>query len=205
GQPMSTDDGRLTITYNGEVYNFRELRGELESLGWKFRSRSDTEVVLKAYAQWGVDCLDKFNGMFAFAIWDKSKREMFLARDRYGIKPLYYCQQGKRVLFASEHKAMLAHPDMRREIDLEALVEYFTFQNFFTDRTLLKGVQIFPAGCWAKITPADAGELTPVSYWDYHFREPDKPLARQEYIEEADRLFRQAVKRQLVSDVDVGV
>ncbi|MCP4377363.1 MAG: asparagine synthetase B, partial [bacterium] len=94
GQPMSTDDGRLTITYNGEVYNFRELRGELESLGWKFRSRSDTEVVLKAYAQWGIDCLDKFNGMFAFAIWDKSKREMFLARDRYGIKPLYYCQQG---------------------------------------------------------------------------------------------------------------
>jgi asparagine synthase (glutamine-hydrolysing) len=204
-QPMSTDDGRLTITYNGEVYNFRELRGELEALGWKFRSRSDTEVVLKAYAQWGVDCLEKFNGMFALAIWDKSKREMFLARDRYGIKPLYYCQQGKRFLFASEQKALLADPDMRREIDLEALVEYFTFQNYFTDRTLLKGVRLFPPGCWAKLTPASGSELKPVSYWDYHFCEPDKPLARQEYIEEADRLFRQAVKRQLVSDVDVGV
>ena len=203
-QPMSTEDGRLTITYNGEVYNFRELRGELEALGRKFRSRTDTEVVLKAYAQWGPACLERFNGMFAFAIWDKSARELFLGRDRYGIKPLYYTFQGKRFLFASEQKAMLVHPDMRREIDLEALVEYFTFQNFFTDRTLLKNVRMFPPGCWAKISPDRVGQLSPVCYWDYHFREPDKPADRREYIEEADRLFRQAVKRQLVSDVDVG-
>jgi len=203
-QPMSTEDGRLTLTYNGEVYNFRELRGELEALGHKFFSRTDTEVVLKAYAQWGPDCLDRFNGMFALAIWDKSARELFLARDRYGIKPLYYTFQGKRFLFASEHKAMIVHPDMTRRIDLEALIEYFTFQNFFTDRTLLKDVRTFPAGCWAKLRPDRPGELAPVSYWDYHFCDPDKPADRQEYIEEADRLFRQAVKRQLVSDVDVG-
>jgi asparagine synthase (glutamine-hydrolysing) len=204
-QPMSTQDSRLTIAYNGEVYNFRELRAELESLGRHFHSRTDAEVVLKAYDQWGSDCLDRFNGMFAFAIWDSARGEMFLARDRYGIKPLYYSFQPKRFLFASEHKAMLEHPEMPREIDHEALVEYFTFQNFFTDRTLLKGVRMFPAGCWAKVSPRSAGDrLEPVRYWDYNFREPDKPGDKREYIEEADRLFRQAVKRQLVSDVDVG-
>ncbi len=205
-QPMSTDDGRFTITYNGEVYNFRELRGELESLGRRFHSRTDTEVVLQAYAQWGVACLERFNGMFAFAIWDKQRAELFLARDRYGIKPLYYSFQSGGFLFASEQKAILAHPEMRRRIDPEALVEYFTFQNFFTDRTLLKGVRTFPPGSWAKVsTRSPAGELNPVRYWDYHFREPESPGDKREYIEEADRLFRQAVKRQLVSDVDVGV
>jgi len=204
-QPMSCDQGRFTIAYNGEVYNFRELRSELEAIGRRFHSRSDTEVVLQAYAQWGSDCLVRFNGMFAFAIWDKLAGEMFVARDRYGIKPLYYSFVPGRLLFASEQKAMLAHPEMSREIDAEALVEYFTFQNFFTDRTLLKNVRVFPPGCWAKVSPkSDSPQLKTVRYWDYHFSEPDKPADKREYIEEADRLFRQAVKRQLVSDVDVG-
>ena len=204
-QPMTTRDGQLTISYNGEVYNFRELRAELESLGHQFRSRTDTEVVLYAYKEWGLDCLKRFNGMFAFAIWDKNLQELFLARDRYGIKPFYYTFQKNVFIFASEQKALLTHPSVPSEIDLEGLLEYFTFQNFFTDKTLLKGIRLFPAGCWAKIqSGSSARDLDIVRYWDFNFREPDHPAKDEEYTEELDHLFRQAVNRQLVSDVDVG-
>lgn len=204
-QPMLTEDGRFAITYNGEVYNFQEIRAELETLGHPFRSHSDTEVVLHAYAQWGPDSLFRLNGMFAFAVWDKTRQELFLARDRYGIKPLYYTFQGNTFLFASEQKAILTYPTMEREIDLEALFEYFTFQNIFTDRTLLKNIRILPAGCWAKLPlGAIRDHLGVVRYWDFHFVEPDHPAEDEEYVEELDRLFRQAVNRQLVSDVEIG-
>ena len=116
-QPMTTPDGQFTISYNGEIYNFQELRIELEALGCPFRSRTDTEVVLNAYAHWGPQCIDKFNGMFAFAIWDKTRQELFLARDRYGIKPLYYTFIDNYFLFASEQKAIITHPAIKREID----------------------------------------------------------------------------------------
>lgn len=207
-QPMLTENGQFVITYNGEIYNFQELRTELESLGHRFRSKTDTEVVLHAYVEWGASCLDRFNGMFAFAIWDKTKQELFLARDRYGIKPLYYTFQGNAFLFASEQKAILTHPDIKREVDTEALLEYFTFQNIFTDRTLLKGIKIVPAGCFVKIPlGASISQFSTLSftrYWDFDFREPENPLPEQEYVKELDRLFRQAVKRQLVSDVEIG-
>jgi asparagine synthase (glutamine-hydrolysing) len=204
-QPMLSPDGRYALSYNGEVYNFQELRAELESLGHGFRSRTDTEVVLRAYAQWGPDCLPRFNGMFAFALWDKVRQELFLARDRYGIKPLYYLVQGPTLLFASEQKAILTHPAVRRHLDLEALLEYFTFQNIFTDKTLIKGIKLFPAGCWARLPLGrETAELTFSRYWDFSFSEPERPAAAEAYLEELDRLFRQAVNRQLVSDVDVG-
>lgn len=204
-QPMATVQNQYVITYNGEVYNFQELRKELEALGHQFRSRSDTEVVLYAYKEWGAKCLDKFNGHFAFAIWDKTKQELFLARDRYGTKPLYYTFAGPYFIFASEHKAILTHPAVKREIDLEALLEYFTFQNLFTDKTLLKGIRLFPAGHYACLPlAATSHELRATSYWTWYFSEPEKPLSENEYVEELDRLFRQAVNRQLVSDVDVG-
>lgn len=204
-QPMVTADRRLAITYNGEIYNFQELRVELEAQGYHFRSRTDTEVVLNAYAAWGSACLQRFNGMFAFAIWDKERQELFIARDRYGIKPLYYTFRQNAFLFASEQKAILTQPDVKREIDLEALLEYFTFQNIFTNKTLLKGIHIFPAGCYARLplTNPDQG-LQIEKYWDFSFQEPDAPASEEEYCEELDRLFRQAVSRQLVSDVDVG-
>lgn len=205
---MITQDGQYAIVYNGEVYNFQELRLELESQGHHFRSRTDSEVVLNSYAQWGPECVKHFNGMFAFAIWDKTKQELFLARDRYGIKPLYYTFVGNKFLFASEQKAILTHPVVTREIDLEALLEYFTFQNIFTDKTLLKGIKLFPAASWLKIPLGTSSfNLSPSSfqlYWDYNFQEPSHPATEAEYIEELDRLFRQAVKRQLVSDVEVG-
>lgn len=204
-QPMITGDGNYAITYNGEIYNFQELRAELESRGRQFRSKTDSEVVLSAYAEWGVDCVKRFNGMFAFAVWDKKRRELFLARDRYGIKPLYYSSVGNAFLFASEQKAIIRHPDFKRELDSEALLEYFTFQNIFTDKTLLKGIRLLPAGCRAVVRPGPSASAPDVSrYWDFDFRHPDTHASEAEYVEELDRLFVQAVNRQLVSDVDVG-
>ncbi|MBX5441072.1 MAG: asparagine synthase (glutamine-hydrolyzing) [Solirubrobacteraceae bacterium] len=205
-QPMATPDGRFVLTYNGEVYNFQELRRELEAHGWRFRSRGDTEVVLYALAQWGEDALRRFNGMFAFALWDRDRRELLLARDRYGIKPLYWARRGDALLFGSEVKALLAHPDMRVEVDRRALLEYFTFQNLFTRRTLFAGVQLLPPGSVLRVRADDRGPIgEPRAYWDFDFREPDERRAdEREYLEELDRLFRQAVNRQLVADVPVG-
>ncbi|WP_066377069.1 asparagine synthase (glutamine-hydrolyzing) [Anabaena sp. CA = ATCC 33047] len=202
-QPMSTQDGRFIVSYNGEIYNFNELRIELESLGYQFRSRTDTEVLLYAYAKWGDKCLERFNGMFAFAVWDRQQRELFLARDRYGIKPLYYTQVDGKFLFGSEVKAILAHPAYCKDIDFEALKEYFTFQNFLTDKTLFKGVKLVPAGTYLKISLATQKQVQK-QYWDYHFTEPENPDDEREYIEELDRLFHQAVSRQLISDVELG-
>ena len=203
-QPMVTRDGMYAISYNGEVYNFNELRLQLESSGHQFHSKTDTEVVLKAYAEWGAGCLDRFNGMFAFAIWDKKRQELFLARDRYGIKPLYYTMQGTTLSFASEIKALLQHPAYRIEINKQAIVEYFTFQNFFTEQTLYKDIKMLPAGYYLRVHLACGKEPAPVEYWDFNFLEKDFCGSEQEYIEELDRLFRQAVNRQLVSDVELG-
>ncbi|MGQ0810066.1 MAG: asparagine synthase (glutamine-hydrolyzing), partial [Nitrospiraceae bacterium] len=202
-QPMQTSDGRFVLAYNGEVYNFQELRAELQAMGYQFRSRADSEVVLYAWAAWGPKALDRLNGMFAFAIWDRHEQELVLARDRYGIKPLYYAELPRMFLFGSEVKAMLAHPAMRVELDPEALLEYMTFQSFFTDRNLFKGVRLLPAGCWLKLDP-ERGYPVVERFWDFDFREPDNPASEAEYIEELDRLFRQAVSRQLVSDVPVA-
>ena len=203
-QPMATEDGRYVISYNGEVFNFQELRIELEALGWHFRSRTDSEVVLKAIAQWGTEALSRFNGQFAFAVWDRVARRLLLGRDRYGIKPVYVRRTGNALVFGSEIKAILRHPECRAEIDKEGLFEYLSFQNFFTERTLFKGVSILPAGTWMSVV--ENGETQTGCYWDFRFSEPDAATAgsEAEYREELDRLLRQAVKRQLVADVDVG-
>jgi asparagine synthase (glutamine-hydrolysing) len=203
-QPMITRDGRMVITYNGEVYNFRELRTELEAEGYSFRSDTDSEVVLNAFHAWGQRALDRFNGMFAFAVWDRTEKRLTLARDRYGIKPLYWAVFGNVLLFGSEQKAILAHPAARRSLDREALVEYFTFQNIFTDRTLIEGVHLLPPATVATIDPGRGAALTQRRYWDYRFREPEGSVDPREYREELDRLLRQAVSRQLVADVELG-
>jgi asparagine synthase (glutamine-hydrolysing) len=204
-QPMMSAEKRYVLTYNGEIYNFRELRAELASAGHGFRSQSDTEVLLAALGEWGTDALLKLNGMFALALWDRKDRKLLLARDRYGIKPLYVAQQGSRFAFASEQKAFLVDPTFDRRLDKRALLEYFTFQNLFTDRTLLEGVSLVPAGHFGIV---DLGKAEPAfeltRYWDYDFREPVDPASPEEYREELDRLFRQAVTRQLVSDVELG-
>jgi asparagine synthase (glutamine-hydrolysing) len=203
-QPMVTADGAHALTYNGEVYNFQELRLELEALGHRFRSRTDSEVVLEAWAQWGADAVRRFNGMFAFAVYDRAHREVVLARDRFGIKPLYYTIQGNTVLFGSEVKAILEHPECTADVDREALVEYFTFQNFLTDRTLFRDIRLLPAGCVLRIPLGDDHSPAVERYWDYDFVEPDTTRDLKTDVEELDRLFCRAVSRQLVSDVPVA-
>ena len=204
GQPMTSVDGRCVIIYNGELYNFPELRIELEALGSRFQSRSDTEVILNDYARWGATAVDRFNGMFAFAIWDRQARTLFIARDRYGVKPLYYASDGQTFIFGSEVKALLRHPGVSARLDKEALVEYLTFQNYLSDRTLFAGIRLLPPGMHLTLSEGGAANTAPVRYWDYHFHEPEGAKDDREYAEELDRLFRQAVKRQLVSDVDLG-
>ena len=203
-QPMVSSDHRYILSYNGEIYNFRELRIELEADGYWFRSQTDSEVVLNAFAKWGPDCVNRFNGMFAFAVWDRKEKILHLARDRYGIKPLYYAQWGNTFIFGSEQKAILEHPIAKREIDHKALIEYFTFQNIFTNRTLLRNVKMLQPASIAKIQYGKDKSLKIKQYWDYHFEEPKKIKDKREYIEELDRLLKQSVRRQLVTDVELG-
>jgi asparagine synthase (glutamine-hydrolysing) len=201
--PMPADDGAFVITYNGELYNFLELRHELEQLGHSFRSRTDTEVVLRSYIEWGERCVERFNGMFAFAIHDRRRGEVFLARDRYGIKPLYVTDVGKTFLFASEIKCFLQHAGFRAKPSLPHLLEYFTFQNIFSDGTLFDGVRLVPPGRTLTISTRD-GSRRERTYWDFDFTQSDDGSSDEEYAEELDRLFRQAVERQLVADVPLG-
>ena len=200
-QPMETPDARYVITYNGELYNYRELRVPLQSKGHAFHSASDTEVVLAAFAEWGLEALPRFNGMFALALYDRKDRRFLLARDRFGVKPVYWMRQGDRLLFGSEAKAILAVSREGPDLDLEALVEYLTFQNFFTDRTLFKGLSLLPAGSYLV---AERGRDPKIaSYWDFGFAEGGRsdPEALEE---ECNHLFQQAVNRQLVADVPVN-
>ena len=203
-QPMASKDGRFVITYNGEIYNFRELRAELSARGHLFKSTGDTEVLLAAISEWGLEAIQRLNGMFAFGVWDGRERTLTIVRDRFGVKPVYYAQVDGALLFASEIKAFRAYPTFRTRMDVEGLTEYLSFQNFFTDRTLFDGVRLLPAGCYLQV-PLDAGGPLKVHrYWDFHFQEPDGPFDETAAIEELDFLFGQAVNRQLVSDVDVG-
>ena len=203
-QPMSDLSKNIWIAYNGEVYNFKELRAELEALGHRFKSGTDTEVIIYAYIEWGIECIDRFNGMFAFSLYDNFKKRFYLVRDRYGIKPLYYhITKENTLIYASEIKSILEYKDYQTQIDKEALLEYFTFQNIFTNRTLHKDIQILEAGHYFEIDLLSK-EITKKQYWDFDFSEPLKVKDEREYIEELDRLFTQAVERQLIADVPVG-
>jgi asparagine synthase (glutamine-hydrolysing) len=202
-QPMQTADGRFILSYNGEVYNFKQIRSQLEAEGIQFRSGTDSEVVLQALANWGAKALLEFNGMFALALWDTKKEKLLLARDRYGIKPMYFAQQGNRFWFASEHKAIITDSTFRRNLNLPALLEYMTFQNIFTDQTLLHDISLLSAGHYMTVSLKNQA-IERHLYWDFHYEEPAKPSDSVEYEEELDRLFRQAVHRQLVSDVEIG-
>jgi asparagine synthase (glutamine-hydrolysing) len=203
-QPMGNESGNIVIVYNGELYNFQNLRVELESAGHCFHSDSDTEVVVHAYEEWGEDCLDRFNGHFAFAIWDNPRKRLFLARDRFGVKPLYYHYDGARLLFGSEIKAILAYPEMRTRVCYEALSEYFTFQNVLTDLTLFDGVKLLPAGCCLTLDLCAGGAPVQRRYWDYTFSSDLFDITEAEAADELYRLFTQAVTRQLMSDVPLA-
>jgi asparagine synthase (glutamine-hydrolysing) len=203
-QPMASDDAAVVVTYNGEIYNFQELRAELEQEGYRFRSHTDTEVVVRAWEAWGERCVERFNGMFAFAIWDRRRRSLHLVRDRYGVKPLYYYEDGILLAFASEIKALLRHPAISARVCPSALSEYFTFQNVFSDLTLFDGIRLLPPGTMLEISLADRPTLSRRRYWDYKFRSVDALGSFEECAEELHRLFRRAVLRQMVSDVPIG-
>ncbi|MBK9057106.1 MAG: asparagine synthase (glutamine-hydrolyzing) [Elusimicrobia bacterium] len=201
-QPMASKDGRHALVYNGEIYNFRELRDELAARGDTFASTGDTEVVLAALRAWGPAAVEKFNGIFALALWDDRERTLFLARDRHGVKPMYYTATPGHFLFASELKAFYQHPSFAPRLDPAALIEYFTFQNLFTDKTLLAGVRVLPAGCTLNVS-RDRRDPAPARYWDYRFGAATVP-EREQTPARLKELFEQAVRRQMVSDVEVG-
>ena len=203
-QPMRTPDALHTIVYNGEVYNFAALHAELVRLGHEFHSRTDTEVILHAYREWGADCVKRFNGMFAFCIHDAVRKVLFFARDRYGQKPLYYGVFGRSLLFASEAKAFLRHPSFQARLDLQALKEYLTFQNIFSDRTFFDGVKVFPMGCTGIFPLGEGGQMYITRYWDFDFAEPQVIPCEADAEAELGHLFQQAVQRQLLSDVELG-
>jgi len=198
-QPMANEDGSLLLTYNGELYNFRELVPLLEARGHRFHSQTDSEVILHAYEEWGEDCLARFNGMFAFAIWDRRVRKLFLARDRFGIKPLYYAVHDGRFLFGSEIKSIL-EAGLPRRVSQEALTEYFTFQNILSDLTLFEGVKLLPPG--HSLTVSD-GAVRVERYWDLSF-DPDESISAGEWETQIRDAFEEVVTRQLMSDVPIG-
>jgi asparagine synthase (glutamine-hydrolysing) len=198
-QPMRSGDGSLTLVYNGELYNFRELAADLAGRGHRFRSRSDTEVVLRAFEEWGPACVERFNGMFALALWDEERHELVLARDRFGVKPLYYAVHDGRLLFGSEVKSLL-EAGLPRAVSAEALIEYFTFQNVFSDLTLFQGVRMLPAG---HTLTASVDGVGTTRYWDLEL-EPEQGLSEDEWVERARAAFEASVERQLVSDVPLG-
>lgn len=205
-QPMGNATGDLVITYNGEIYNFREIRIQLQALGYQFHSQTDTETLLYAYEAWGESCVERLNGMFAFAICDLRGRQprLFLARDRFGVKPLYYFHSGDVFLFASEIKALLQHPAVERKLCYSALSQYFTFQNIFNDETFFENIRLLPAGSIMTVDPAANETIRQRRYWDYCFAAEAISSSQDEMAEELYRLFDQAVTRQLMSDVPVG-
>ena len=198
-QPMTSDDGALALVYNGELYNYIELRSDLRRRGHRFHSATDTEVVLRAYEEWGPDAVRRFNGMFACAVWDGRRGELLLARDRFGIKPLYYTERDGAFVFASEVKALL-EAGVPARVSPQALVEYFTFQNLFSDLTLFDGVRILPAGHTLTLRE---GSPTLSRYWDLEL-EPDESVSPVEWVERVRAAFEGAVQRHLVSDVPLG-
>lgn len=204
-QPMVSSDGRYYIVYNGEVYNFQELRSDLKQCGYVFKSSSDTEVVLNAYAEWGVECLQKFNGMFAFGIWDSKRKELFLARDRFGKKPLYYhVNDRKELTFASELKALITDDSIPKNIFFEALNCYLAIGYILSPMTMYHGISKLEPATYLLVS--NKGEkVTKVRYWDYaqtfrlKTKEDENTIA-----EHLKTLLEASIKRRMVSDVPVG-
>lgn len=202
-QPMLSGDGEWAIVFNGCIYNFPVLKKELLSKGYSFKSTSDTEVIAEGLAEYGPSFFERLDGMFAIAAWHKNKKELWLSRDRFGVKPLYYFQQGSVFLFASEIKAFMQHPAFKVELNAVALNEYFTFQNLFAYHTLFKGVTMLPPANTIKIS-VDEPDFKHRSWWDYNFTEPDNTMSAEDASSETERLLTNAVKRQMIADVPVG-
>jgi len=205
-QPMSNEDGNLWVVFNGEIYNHAEIRKELEASGrhrWK-TDHSDTEVILHAFEEWGIECLHRFRGMFAIALWETKRRRLWLARDRIGIKPLYYSIHHERITFASEIKALLKDPEQRREVDEEAFFHFLSFLTSPGPQTLFAGIKKLAGGTWLCID--EDGSMRETRYWDvWDHTKPLTGLSDDEIAERVLAELRVAVRLRKVSDVPVGV
>jgi asparagine synthase (glutamine-hydrolysing) len=200
-QPMHDWLKRYAIIFNGEIYNFRELRQQFEKQGFCFQTRSDTEAILAAYHFMGKRCVESLQGMFAFALWDKAEKKLLLARDRLGKKPLYYFHQDERLIFASEMKAILAMPDIPREIDFEALNHYLTFGYIPAPLTIFKHIRKLQA---AQILTFSNGAVTLEDYWTLPEPENGALKSEEEYLEELEALLASAVDLRMISEVPLG-
>jgi asparagine synthase (glutamine-hydrolysing) len=200
-QPMGNEDGTIWLTYNGEIYNFRELRRLLEARGHRFASHTDSEVIVHGYEEWDLGLLERLNGIFAFAVWDSRRRALLLARDRFGTKPLYLRRESHRVLFGSEIKAILTLAGESARLSIPALTEYMTFQNTYGGETLFDGVTMLPAGSWRWVN--EDGYSTAGTYYD-PVPAADPTPANGRLAEALGAALQRAVDRQLVSDVPVG-
>lgn len=199
-QPIHNEDQTIWVVFNGEIYNFAELRGELEAKGHRFYTRSDTEVIVHGYEAWGDDCLLRFNGIFGLAIWDRRSERLLLARDHYGVKPVYYCDTGTRVLWGSEVKSLFAEPTLSREVDTDALDLYLTFGFVPSPRTMMKGIRKLAPGHRAIV---DRNGCRVERYWRPH-PTVDTALTERDYIAILQDRLEGAVRRQMVSDVPIG-
>ncbi|MBF0188306.1 MAG: asparagine synthase (glutamine-hydrolyzing), partial [Magnetococcales bacterium] len=206
-QPMASHDGRFRLSFNGEIYNHAEIRAELKQLyperPWQ-SNHSDTEVILHAFHAWGIDCLHKFRGMFAFALWDNRERQLWLVRDRIGIKPLYYSRLNGRLTFASEIKALLADPQQKRAVNERSFYDYLSFITTPAPHTLFDGIKKIPAGCWLRID--QDGRITENRYWEvWDHTDPMTALSDDEIAERLLAELEESVALRKVSDVPVGV
>jgi asparagine synthase (glutamine-hydrolysing) len=200
-QPLSNEDGSVWVVFNGEIYNFAEVRTELERHGHQFRTHSDTEVIVHAYEQWGERSVERFRGMFAYALWDGRRRRLVLVRDRLGVKPLYYCATRSGITFGSEIKALLADPDVPREWSPESIDAYLTLQYVPSPRTIYRDVSKLPPG---HLLVAENGRVVTEQYWDLVFTGDGDPAREEAYLEQLDALISESVKLRLVSDVPLG-
>jgi asparagine synthase (glutamine-hydrolysing) len=201
-QPMTNEDGSVWIVFNGEIYNFHELRKELLSKGHIFRSQSDTEVIVHLYEEFGAECVARLRGMFAFAIWDSKRKRLFIARDRVGIKPLYYSVQQDALVFGSEMKAILADPAVPREVDLSAVRSFFAFHYLPGESTLLRSIRKLLPGHYLQV---DDGKVTTGSYWDLRYTRERWDMSFQEASDELHTLLRDTVHDHMIADVPVGI
>jgi asparagine synthase (glutamine-hydrolysing) len=204
-QPMSNEDGCIWVTFNGEIYNFQELRARLTSLGHSFKTQSDTEAIVHGYEAWGLDCVRQFRGMFAFALWDERNRLLFLARDRLGKKPLYYTLADGHFLAASELQALLQHPGVRREVDPTALDDYLTYGYIPAPKTIFRGVYKLPPAHWLALRVLGGGgyRLSVERYWELAY-EPKLALTEEEAIEGLEEVLTEAVRLRMIADVPLG-
>ena len=204
-QPMVSEDKNYVLIFNGEIYNFKELRKDLKKKNIQFKTKSDTEVLLQFLIFYGTKTINKLNGMFSFAFFDKKKRELVLCRDRYGIKPLYVYMKNNTLLFSSEIKSLFKNPEFLKSINLDSLYEYFCFQNILSENTFFNNVKVFPPGCFAIINcNLKKINFSVNKYWDFNFQTGNDFLNKKECMNELDFLFKQGVKRQFVSDVEIA-